>query len=61
MDGDVSNVATANKIKFIQYTDASGTTQSGYGFKIRRRDFLTTSYAQDIYNIAMLSINVVVG
>jgi hypothetical protein len=61
MDGNVSNVATANKIKLVQYTDASGTTQTGYGFKIRRRDFLNTSYAQDIYNIAMLSIDVVVG
>lgn len=61
MNGQISKIATANKIGLIQYTDVSGATQSGFGFKLRRRDFLNTTYEQDAYNVSLFSIDITVG
>ena len=57
----VTDITTANKIQEIQYVDVNGTLQTVIGFKVRRRDFLNASFNINIYNIAMLSIDVVVG
>lgn len=61
LDGQETNIINANKIRLIYYTDASGATNTGYGFKIRRRDYLNTAYAQDQYNIAMFSLDITIG
>lgn len=61
LDGNETNITNANKVRLIYYKDASGTTLTGYGFKIRRRDYLNTAYTQDTYNIALFSLDVTIG